>query len=158
MLGISVDLKVDNVEKILEEMSKQVDIGLEAIGLQAEKHAINNITSNGTVDTGLLRNSITHAVAGHSPEKQSYTADKGSGHGSYSGTVGTERDKAVYIGTNVEYAPYVEYGHKQEVGRYVPAIGKRLVKPHVPAKPFLKPAVADHTDEYAKILRKALQG
>lgn len=147
MLGISVDLKVDNVEKILEEMANQVDIGLEAIGLQAEKHAINNITSNGSVDTGLLRNSITHAVAGQSPEKQTYSADKGGGHGSYSGTVGTEADKAVYIGTNVEYAPYVEYGHQQYGGGGL-----------VPAKPFLKPAVADHTDEYAKILRKALQG
>lgn len=26
----------------------------------------------------------------------------------------------------VEYASYVEYGHRQEPGRYVPAIGKRL--------------------------------
>lgn len=33
---------------------------------------------------------------------------------------------------NTEYAPYVEYGHAQEVGRYVPAIGKRLVVPLVP--------------------------
>jgi len=27
-----------------------------------------------------------------------------------------------------EYASYVEYGHRQTPGRYVPAIGKRLVK------------------------------
>ena len=26
----------------------------------------------------------------------------------------------------VEYASYVEYGHRQEPGRYVPALGKRL--------------------------------
>ena len=26
----------------------------------------------------------------------------------------------------VEYASYVEYGHRQQVGRYVPALGKRL--------------------------------
>ena len=32
---------------------------------------------------------------------------------------------------NVEYASYVNYGHWQEVGRYVPAIGKRLVRPYV---------------------------
>ena len=31
------------------------------------------------------------------------------------------------IYNNIEYAPYVENGHRQEVGRYVPAIGKRLV-------------------------------
>ena len=145
-MDISVELTADNVDKVLEELAKQVEIGLEAVGLQAEKHAINNITANGTVDTGLLRNSITHAVAGHSPEKQSYTADKGGGHGSYSGTVGTERDKAVYIGTNVEYAPYVEYGHQQYGGGG-----------HVPAKPFLKPAATDHIDEYKKILEMALK-
>lgn len=33
---------------------------------------------------------------------------------------------------NTEYAPFVEYGHAQEVGRYVPAIGKRLVVPLSP--------------------------
>ncbi len=38
------------------------------------------------------------------------------------------------VGTNVNYASYIEYGHKQEVGRYVPAIGKRLVQPFVPAR------------------------
>ena len=42
------------------------------------------------------------------------------------------------IGYTVHYAPHVEYGHRQEVGRYVPAIGKRLVKPFVPGKYFLK--------------------
>lgn len=30
-----------------------------------------------------------------------------------------------------EYASYVEYGHRQEVGRYVPALGKRLKSPWV---------------------------
>ena len=32
------------------------------------------------------------------------------------------------IYNNIEYAPFVENGHRQEVGRYVPAIGKRLVR------------------------------
>ena len=35
------------------------------------------------------------------------------------------------IYNNIEYAPYVENGHRQEVGRYVPAIGKRLVRSFV---------------------------
>lgn len=147
MSGISVELTVDNLENVLEEFAKQVDVGLEMIGMQAERHAKQNITENGTVDTGLLRNSITYAVHGQSPELQSYSADRGNGHGNYSGTVGTEADKAVYIGTNVEYAPYVEYGHQQYGGGG-----------HVPAKPFIKPAAADHNDEYEKIMRQALIG
>lgn len=32
----------------------------------------------------------------------------------------------------VEYASYVEYGHRQTPGRYVPALGKRLKKGWVP--------------------------
>ena len=34
----------------------------------------------------------------------------------------------------VEYASYVEYGHRQTPGRYVPAIGKRLKKSWVKGK------------------------
>lgn len=34
----------------------------------------------------------------------------------------------------LEYASYVEYGHRQEPGRYVPAIGKRLKRAWVTGK------------------------
>lgn len=81
------------------------------------------------VNTGNLRSSITHR--------------KGDDH--------TE-----IVGTAVEYAPYVEYGHHQEPGRYVPALGKRLVAEYVPGKPFLKPAIEDHKKEYEKIARQEL--
>lgn len=33
-----------------------------------------------------------------------------------------------------EYASYVEYGHRQEPGRFVPAIGRRLKKAWVPGQ------------------------
>lgn len=39
-----------------------------------------------------------------------------------------------------KYAKFVHDGHKQEVGRYVPAIGKRLVQPFVKGNPFMKRA------------------
>lgn len=75
--------------------------------------------------TGNLQNSITHQMEG---------------------------DKTVVIGTPVEYAPYVELGHHQQPGRYVPAIGKRLVKDYVPPKPFLAPALEEHIDEYKNVI------
>ena len=59
----------------------------------------------------------------------------------------------VAIGTDVKYAIYVELGHNQQPGRYVPAIGKRLVASHVAAKPFLKPALEGHKDEYVRIVK-----
>ncbi len=40
----------------------------------------------------------------------------------------------VTVSNPVEYAPYVEYGHRQQPGRYVPALGKRLKKAWVPGK------------------------
>ena len=48
-----------------------------------------------------------------------------------SSTTSSLTEREWKVGTNVEYARFVEYGHKQEIGRFVPAIGKRLVEPWV---------------------------
>ena len=86
------------------------------------------------VDTGTLRDSITHA----------YNDD---GH-----------QVTLLVGTNVSYAPYVELGHHQQPGRFVPAIKKRLVRSWVPGKPFLRPAFENHLDEIEQIVLGCLQG
>ena len=65
----------DYSKQVLSAMEKGIKNGLEAIGLTAEGHA-KKITP---VDTGRLRNSISHAT------------DK----------------EAAYIGTNVSYGPFV---------------------------------------------------
>lgn len=39
---------------------------------------------------------------------------------------------------NTEYAAAIEFGHRQEVGRYVPAIGKRLVRSWIPGHRMLE--------------------
>lgn len=44
---------------------------------------------------------------------------------------------SIKIFNPMPYAEYVEYGHRQEPGRYVPAIGKRLKKPWVPGVKML---------------------
>lgn len=66
------------------------------------------------VDTGNLQGSITHEV---------------------------DVDNAVYIGTNVEYAPYVELGTSRQK-----------------AQPFLRPAASEHGAQYRQVLKKALGG
>lgn len=61
----SVSFTIDkNVAPYLEESILQA---LEMIGLKAESYAKVEITNNGSVDTGLLRNSIAHAAAGEQP-------------------------------------------------------------------------------------------
>lgn len=68
------------------------------------------------IDTGLLRNSITFALDGAGAHTTDYSADKAKGgtveSGSYTGTAPAEPGgrRALYIGTNVEYAMYVHEG------------------------------------------------
>ena len=45
------------------------------------------------------------------------------------------------VGYGDEYAPNVEYGHRQQAGRYVPAIGKSLDHAWVPGQHFLHKTV-----------------
>ena len=102
---------------------------LEICGGTAERHAKENLTRNGSVQSGVLRNSITHQ-----PVDQ-YT---------------------MAVGTDTKYAPYVELGHHQQPGRYVPAIKKRLVASFVQGKPYLRPAVEKHQSEYSRIIQTEL--
>ena len=106
-----MDIKfTDNSKEVLEAMQQAAVRALEKCGLAAEGYA----KKLAPVDTGNLRNSITHDV------------DDG--------------ETAAYIGTNVEYAPY------QELGTI-----------YIKAQPFLKPAVADHANEYRKIIENELK-
>ena len=100
----------DNSKEVSEAIKSALLKGLETCGLVAEGYA----KKLAPVDTGNLRNSITHDV--------------------------DEVEPAAYIGTNVEYAPYVCLGTI-----------------HMAAQPFLKPAVADHANEYLKIIENELK-
>lgn len=106
-----VEVREDNREAIANAIDLALVAALEEVGLVAEGYAKRACP----VDTGRLRNSITHIV------------DEGTRH--------------VIIGTNVEYAPYVE-------------LGTRHQKP----QPFLKPAANDHYSTYKGIFLKHLRG
>ena len=105
-----VEIRENNAQQVEDAMNQAIAKALTMIGLKAESNA----KAICPVDTGRLRNSITNAID-------------------------TEAN-AVYIGTNVEYAPYVELGTSRR-------------KPH----PYLKPAAADHADEYRAILKGCLE-
>jgi len=107
------------------DVTKAIRRALEICGGKAETYAKKLCP----VDTGNLRNSITHQREG---------------------------DDTELIGTSVEYAPYVEIGHHQTPGRYVPAIGKRLVASYVPGKPYMAPAIENHVSEYKEVFETEL--
>ena len=135
---MSITIK-DNTDEVLSALEKAIEKGLTEIGIEAEKNAVYKITSYPAVDTSRLRNSITFAISGEKANTQTYTDDK-KGVYNYIGTAPDDREKAVYIGTNVEYAPYVELGTS---------------KMH--PRPFLEPAATEHRDEYKKIMEAALK-
>jgi len=64
--------------------------------------------------------------------------DTGRLRGSYETKFGNLRGE---IGPTAKYAIYVHEGHRQQVGRYVPAIERRLVQPYVKGNPFFKRAI-----------------
>ena len=119
---------------VLNEFHDAVLRALERCGEQAEGYA----KDLAPVDTGNLRNSISHKVDDGEP--------------------------AVYIGSNTSYAPYVELatGIYAEGGRPTPWVyqdengnwhwtrGNR-------AHPFLKPAVAEHPQTYRNIIEDELK-
>lgn len=98
----------DNSAKVLALLDQKKTQALLAIGAAAEGHA----KALTPVDTGRLRNSISHAASGD----------------------------AAYIGTNVEYAPYVEFGSV-----------------HNKAHHMLKKAATEHGAEYAAIAKAAMK-
>lgn len=62
----------------------------------------------------------------------------------------------LHIFNTVRYASYVEYGHRQKPGRYVPALGKRLKKAWVPGKFMLKSSEAEMKRVAPALVQKRL--
>lgn len=154
----------NNSEIVLSLMDRAVRRGLMAIGITAEGHAKVNITEFPRVDTGRLRNSITYVVSENEGMDFSYSDNDGKSYNDVRGNGAAAA--SVYIGTNVEYAPYVELGTgiyaTDGNGRKSPWIYKdRKGKTHrtrgMEAAHFLKKAVEEHTDEYRNLLKQSME-
>lgn len=131
MANIDIEF-TDNSEIIAKKIKAAIHRALVRIGMQAERFAKEKCP----VDTGRLRNSIANKVS----------------------------DDAAYIGTNVEYGPYIELGtgkyypggrptpwvYKDDKGNWHMTHGQR-------AKPFLKPAAANHARTYKNILEDEMK-
>lgn len=133
---MAIDVKItDNSDKFLDALPEQIEQALIAIGLTAESYAKEGCP----VDTGRLRNSITYATG----EFMGVGEYKDNNNVAYIDATakGKPGKNSVYIGTNVEYAQYVETGSSKQK-----------------ARPFLKPAATEHTAEYKSLAEQALKG
>ena len=113
-MDVGIDIENDHSDEVIRELERKVSLILESWGMTGEKYA--KLAS--PVDTGNLRRSIT------------YEPD--------------DSEDAVYIGTNVEYAPYQELGTSKH-----PAAND--------GRGFLRPAVFDHLKEYQQIAESILK-
>lgn len=81
---MSLEIRADNIDLVVDGINDAVIRALEQIGMAAEGYAKDLCP----VDTGNLRNSITHVV--------------------------DDADGAAYIGTNVDYGKDVELGNQRQ--------------------------------------------
>lgn len=133
----------DNSGKFLSELESAKQKILETIGLKAEGYA-KKLCPVGTPEStgiagyrgGTLRNSITHRV---------------------------QKD-VLSLGSNVEYAPYVELGtgpHFEpppEWEQFTTKKGSGMGNAYVKPRPYIRPAIEDHRDEYENIAKRELGG
>lgn len=138
-----MEIKVtSHVSEVLSELENRMPIILEALGIEAAGNAVDETSkfiydtpeSPNYVRTGRLRNSIAWATSDNSgtindPDESEDSAPKAS-----------PEENSVYIGTNVEYAPYVELGTSK-----------------MPPRPFLRNAIANYKDDYKKIIEEGLK-
>lgn len=83
-MAVEFTISADNSEAVLQELSTKLEAILEAWGIQGVGAVQDIITSESRIDTGAMRNSISHQV--------------------------DLNDQSVVIGTNIEYAIYHELG------------------------------------------------
>lgn len=117
------DIKfVSHADEVLRKSEQVFHEAMELVAQQGESNAIAEVTklvydtppSPSYVRTGTLRNSIAHAYV--------------------------REEKAAYIGTDLEYAPYVELGTR-----------------NMHERPFLRNAAQNYSDEYRELLENAIK-
>lgn len=137
-----VKLTVNNhTPELINHKDELIGIALEIIGTKMADYAAMNLERNPRrVDTGRLKNSITHEVV---PD-----------------------EAMVEVGTNVEYAPYVEYG----TGKYADGGGRQTpwiyqdddsnfhITSGMKPNHFLRDALQNHKQEYKQIAEAVLDG
>ena len=120
-----VNVKIeDHIPETKAKINDALMLALEEIGVLVEGYAKEELSKTKehktkpsprpNVDTGRLRNSIVYEVDG--------------------------AEQSVKVGSNVEYAPYLEFGTSRMPQGY----------------PYLKPAVEHNMDKYTKVIAQEL--
>lgn len=145
--GISVQITENNIPEIFKAVEEARERAMTKIGIKAEKYA-KALCPVGTPESthkkgyigGTLRNSITYE------------------------TVNDGNNSEVQLGSNVEYAPFVELGTgpyfvaPPEWEEFSSKQGSGIGGGYVHPRPFIRPAILNHLDEYKQIWKDELGG
>jgi hypothetical protein len=107
--GLTINYK-SNSKNVLNIIENANYAGLTASAITMEGAIVNKINNMNIVDTGRYKNSITYKTIKSKSKASNSQDDLNS----------VAKPLEALIGTNLSYAPYLEYGHKQ---------GKRFVAP-----------------------------
>lgn len=140
---------VSHIDDVLNASAEKLARAAEIIGGMMESKAKTYITdaiystpSGDYIRTGNLRNSITHDA------------------------IEDDHSVTIAVGSNVDYAPYVELGTgiyaedgkgRKTPWKYQDHNGKWHTTRGMEARPFLRPAVENHLNEYREVLRSELK-
>ncbi|HYX06830.1 MAG TPA: HK97 gp10 family phage protein [Bacteroidales bacterium] len=122
-----------NDKAVLQMVKQRVNKRLELVGEFVVDRAIFNISGHAgkdlqAVDTGRLMDSITYATNGYLSKVRSKAL-------AGDGVSKPQEDLTVKIGSNVEYAPYIEIGTSK-----------------ITSRPFLRTALNENIPEIKQIL------
>lgn len=120
----------EDLLKEIKRKSNQINNIIEEEMEEKATMCVGEIQANTPVKSGNLRRSMTHGRIEL-----------------------TNKVYKVKIGSALPYAQAVEEGHFQEIGRYVPAIGKKLKRAFVPGKHM----IGNSIEIYQKELQKSIQ-
>ena len=134
---------IENLDKLLTKLENLKTVSVEQAVNEACILVENDAKKRCPVDTGELRMSITHEIEETSENR----------------TTGA-------VGTNLEYAPYVEFGtgifsslgngrqdrwsYKDAKGEWHSSIGQQ-------PQPYLHPALDDNREEVKKLIQKKIE-
>lgn len=129
MMGTGIKCDLRNLKKFQKELEKLSEQDMDKLLLDCAKQLalelLRQVKQKTPTKTGLLKNSWQ--VGNAKKQANGYVVE---------------------VFNSVEYASFVEHGHYQEVGRFVPAIGKRLVSNYVEGKHMLYLSVQE-VEDYA---------
>lgn len=129
---------IQTKDEVLEQLTREIGLRL--------LRAVRKRTPVGDY-SGLI-------VSDYSPKKHGGELRRGWSIGEVQHTDGKY---VIEIINNVKYAPYVEYGHRQEPGRYVPALGKRLKSGWVKGRFMLTISEQELNGKVDSIIKKRLE-